>query len=83
MKLFSWTPGIRRNANVWDIIEAFKSEDDLAKITLMEDHRGADKNTGARRLSAENKKREIAALCASYNSGTTDKLQYLKEATRF
>ena len=46
--LFSWTPSIPRNAGVWHVIDAFKKEDDNAKITLMEDQKGVVTNKGRR-----------------------------------
>ena len=59
----------------------FKKEDDYAKITLMEDHRGVVSNK-TRRDSHEIKVQEVATLCKSYNE-FNDIQQYFIEATRY
>ena len=75
--LFSWTPSIPRNAGVWHVIDAFKKEDDNAKITLMEDHRGVVTNK-ARRASHDNKQQEVASLCRSYKEFGDKKLHLIE-----
>ena len=58
-------------------LQAFRKEDDLARVTLLEYNRGAPVYS---KRSLE-RKGEISALCSNYR--LIEKKEYLSQASRF
>ena len=66
---------------MWQIIDFFKKEDSLSKVTYQELQRGLTKNQNKkRRLSHEMRMKEYVSLAKNY--GTMSPIEYLRAIVR-
>ena len=76
----SWAPGVPKSASVWTVMDCFKKEESLARVTYREAVRGVKQaHNHSRDQKQMNKIRELSAVCKSFGTMTTK--MYLEMVT--
>ena len=65
---------------MWQVIESFKKEDSLSKVTSQEVNRGVKDPNKKRRLSYETRQKELKILAKNYKN--MNKGDYLRAVAR-